>query len=895
MTYYNKEVDVVLKELGTSTSGLSDQEAALRLQKYGYNVLAEGKKASLFIKFLKQLINPMIIVLMVAAAISGLLGEWIDMAVILGVVLLNAIMSTVQEGKAEKAIAKLKSMATPYCAVIRNGAVKMVPSNTLVPGDIIQISAGDVIAADARIIKSSSLMAEEAALTGESTPVEKNAEKIDSDKVIVGDQKNMVFTTDKIIYGTGLAVVTATGMQTEIGKIANILKETKEEVTPLQKRMNEISGVLTVAILILCVVILGVNLTMAYINLHNLTFATFIDFFTLSVSIAVAAIPEGLPAVVTLVLALGVQKMAKRNSIVRKLNAVETLGCVQFICSDKTGTLTQNKMSVKKNYFDGKMQPVVLPSSLTANYFLKCLMLCNDSVLEGEKGDPTEIALLKLGEANGLNQKDFNRLYPRVFDLPFDSERKLMTTVNQTEHGLISFTKGAVDQILKRCTHIQLNGQVIPITQQHINDILNANKEMASGALRMLAAAYKPLTKVPDDADKDKLEHNLIFLGLTGMQDPPRPEAKESIKICKKAGIKVVMITGDHKDTAVAIAKELDIIQNEKYAITGEELDKLSDEELKEKVNYYRVYARVSPEHKVRIVKALQANDNVVAMTGDGVNDAPALKTANIGVGMGITGTDVSKDVADMILTDDNFASIVAAVEEGRRIYTNIKKATRFLLSCNASEIFMVFIASIITLAASITNGPLKDMVVLHTVQILFINTITDTFPAIALGNDNAEDDIMSVPPRRPNESFFDKFMVGNILIQALFMTGLTYAAYFIGRGISENAEAPTTMAFATLSLIQLFHCLNIHKERKSIFGKNFFGNRMLIISIACLILFTVFIIQIAPIALVIKSVPLSVKEWLVVFGMSLAIIPIVEVMKAISRAIWEVKVERIY
>ena len=895
MIYYNKEVEEVLSQLQTSTSGLSDQEAALRLQKYGYNVLSEEKRAGLLVKFLKQLINPMIIILIVAAVISGILGEWIDMSVILGVVLLNAIMSTIQEGKAEKAIAKLKSMATPYTAVIRNGSVKMVPSNTLVPGDIMQISAGDVIAADARIIKSNSLMSEEAALTGESTPVEKSAEKIDSDNVIVGDQKNMLFTTGKIIYGTGLAVVTATGMNTEIGKIANILKETKEETTPLQRRMNEISGVLTIAILIMCGVILGVNLLMAYISLRQITFETFIDFFTLSVSIAVAAIPEGLPAVVTLVLALGVQKMAKRHSIVRKLNAVETLGCVQFICSDKTGTLTQNKMSVKKNYFDGKIQPIELPKSPTADYFLKCLMLCNDSVLEGEQGDPTEIALLKLGADNGLNQNDFNHLYPRVFELPFDSERKLMTTVNQTNQGLISFTKGAVDHVLKRCTHIQIGNNILPITKQHIDDILNANKEMASTALRVLAAAYKPIQKVPDEKEKGELEQNLIFLGLTGMQDPPRPEVYESIKTCKKAGIKVVMITGDHKDTAVAIAKELNIIQNEKYAITGEELDKMSDQELKEKVNYYRVYARVSPEHKVRIVKALQANNNIVAMTGDGVNDAPALKTANIGVGMGITGSDVSKDVADMILTDDNFASIVTAVEEGRRIYANIKKSTRFLLSCNASEILILFIASIITLAASLTGGALKDMVILHTVQILFINVITDTFPAIALGNDNAEDDIMAVPPRRADESFFDIFFIGNILIQAAFMTGLTYGSYFIGRAIGQSSETATTMAFATLSLIQLFHCLNIHKERKSIFGRNLFGNRMLIISIAGLIIFTVLIISIEPIAMLIKSVPLNFKEWLVVFAMSISIIPVVEVMKVISRAIWKVKVEKIY
>lgn len=895
MAYYNKEVEEVLQELGTSTSGLTDQEAALRLQKYGYNVLVEGKKAGLLVKFLKQFINTMIIVLMVAATISGVLGEWIDMAVIFGVVLLNAVMSTVQEGKAEKAIAKLKSMATPYCAVIRNGAVKMVPSNTLVPGDIIQVAAGDVIAADARIIKSSSLMAEEAALTGESVPVEKNSEKINSENVILGDQKNMLFTTDKIIYGSGLAVVTATGMNSEIGKIANILKETKEETTPLQRRMNEISGVLTVAILIVCAIILSVNLLMAYINSHNITIDTFIEFFLLSVGIAVAAIPEGLPAVVTLVLALGVQKMAKRNSIVRKLNAVETLGCVQYICSDKTGTLTQNKMSVKKNFFDGKIQPVQLTASPTADYFLKCLILCNDSDLEGEKGDPTEIALLKLGQENGLIQKDLNHTYPRVFDLPFDSERKLMTTVNKTEQGLVSFTKGAVDQLLPRCTHIQINGQILPITQNHIDDILKANKEMASSALRILAAAFKPIAELPDEKNKDELERGLIFLGLTGMQDPPRPEAKESIKICKKAGIKVVMITGDHKDTAVAIAKELDIIQNEKYAVTGEELDKMSDEELKERVNYYRVYARVSPEHKVRIVRALQANNNVVAMTGDGVNDAPALKTANIGVGMGITGTDVSKDVADMILTDDNFASIVAAVEEGRRIYANIKKATRFLLSCNASEILLLFIASIITLVETMKGGPLKDMVILHTVQILFINIITDTFPAIALGNDNAEAYIMSVPPRRPNESFFDASMITNILLQALFMTGLTFGSYFIGRHIGSSSKTATTMAFATLSLIQLFHCLNIHKERETIFGKNFFGNRWLIISIAALIVFTVLIINVEPIAMLIKSVPLTFKEWVIVFAMSIAIIPIVEVMKIFSRANYQKKVEKIY
>ena len=896
MAYYNQEIDEVLSQLKSSTSGLTDVEAARRLEEYGYNILSEEKKSGLFVKFLKQLINPMIIVLIVAAIISGILKEIVDMAVILGVVLLNAIMSTIQEGKAEQAIAKLKSMATPYTAVIRNGAVKMVPSNTLVPGDIMQVTAGDVIAADARVIKANSLMAEEAALTGESAPVDKNIEKIDSDKVIVGDQKNMLFTTDKITYGTGLAVITTTGMKTEIGNIANILKDTKTEQTPLQKRMNEISSILTISILIVCLIIFGVNMLMAYFSSQQIDFRTFIDFFTLSVSIAVAAIPEGLPAVVTLVLAIGVQKMAKRNAIVRKMNAVETLGCVQFICSDKTGTLTQNKMTVKKNYFDGKMQPNSLSINNTSDLFLKCLMLCNDSVLEGERGDPTEIALIKLGADNGLNQDDTNKQYPRVFELPFDSERKLMTTVNQTNSGLMVFTKGAVDRMLKICTHIQIGNNILPMTKEHIENILNANKEMASTALRMLAAAYKPIQKVPDEDNKNELEQKLIFLGLTGMQDPPRPEVKDSIKTCKKAGIKVVMITGDHKDTAVAIAQELNIIQNEKYAITGEELDKTNEEELKEKVNYYRVFARVSPEHKVRIVKALQANGNIVAMTGDGVNDAPALKTANIGVGMGITGSEVSKDVADMILTDDNFASIVSAVEEGRRIYANIKKSTRFLLSCNASEILLLFIASIITLASSLTGGPLANMVILHTVQILFINIITDTFPAIALGADNAEDDIMAQPPRRANESFFNIFLVGNILIQAAFMTGLTYGAYFIGRDIGHYPkETATTMAFATLSLIQLFHCLNIHKERKTIFGRNLFGNKVLIISIASLIIFTVLIISIAPIASLIKSVPLNITEWLIVFAMSLAIIPVVEIMKVVSRAIWKVKVEKVY
>lgn len=895
MTYYNQEIEEILKELKTSRSGLTDDEAAKRLETYGKNILTEEKKSSLLIKFLRQLINPMIIVLIVAAVISGILKEVIEMAVILGVVLLNAIMSTIQEGKAEQAIARLKNMATPFTAIVRGGAVKLVPSNTLVPGDIMQITAGDMIAADARIIKSNSIMAEESALTGESSPVEKNTNRIDSENVIVGDRKNMLFTSDKITYGTGLAVITSTGMNTEIGKIANILKETKIEQTPLQRRMNEISAILTIAILIICVIILGINLLWSYISTQTISGVTFIEFFTQSVSIAVAAIPEGLPAVVTLVLAIGVQKMARRNAIVRKLNAVETLGCVQYICSDKTGTLTQNKMAVKKNYLDGKMQNVTVNKSGASDYFLKCLVLCNDSKLLSERGDPTEIALITLGADNGINLDEFVNQYPRIFELPFDSQRKLMTTVNKTDKGNFVFTKGAVDNIVKICSHIQIGDKILPMNKEFTEEILNANKEMAKDALRMIAAAYKPINKEPQDIVDGELENKLIFLGLTGMQDPPRPEAKESIKTCKKAGIKVVMITGDHRDTAVAIGKELNILTDEKYAITGAELDKMSDDELKEKVDYYRVYARVSPEHKVRIVKALQANGNIVAMTGDGVNDAPALKTANIGVGMGITGSDVSKDVADMILTDDNFTSIVTAVEEGRRIYANIKKSTRFLLSCNTSEILILFISSLIALGASLAgNSALAGMTILHTVQILFINIITDTFPAIALGADPAEDDIMNNPPRDSKESFFDKFMVTNILIQGVFISCLTFAAYFIGRAIGQE-ETAITMAFATLSLIQLFHCFNIHKERKSIFGKGFFGNRMLIISILSLVVFTVLIVSIEPIAKLIASVPLSINEWLVVFAMSLSIIPIVEIMKIISRRFWDTKYQKMY
>lgn len=897
MVFYNKSVEETLKELDTTPQGLSHEEAAKRLEQYGKNALSEGKTSSWVIKFLKQLANPMIIILIVAAIISGVLSIWqeekeyIDMIVIFAVVLINAIMGTVQEGKAEQAIAKLKNMSTPYTAVVRNGVPQMIPSSTLVPGDIIQIAAGDLISADIRIIKSNSIMAEESALTGESSAVEKIADTLEGDNIIVGDQKNMLFSSDKITYGTGLGVVTATGMQTEIGKIANILKETKNETTPLQKRMNEISTILTIAVLIICVLIFGINLIWAYVGAGKITLERIIELFTMSVSIAVAAIPEGLPAVVTLVLAFGVRKMSYRNAIVRKLNAVETLGCVQFICSDKTGTLTQNKMSVKKNYLDGQLFETELPKSKTADLFLKCLVLCNDSFADeqGERGDPTEIALIKLGAQNNKIQAEFNRIYERVFEVPFDSERKLMTTVNRTEDGLKVFTKGAVDNILKICTHIQLGDKIMPINDKHIAQINAANSELAGDALRVLAVAYKQVSGDINEMDAKDVESKLIFLGLTAMQDPPRPEVKDSIKICKTAGIKVVMITGDHKDTAIAIAKELNIIKDPKYATTGAELDNMSDEELRDKVNYFRVYARVSPEHKVRIVKALQANGNVVAMTGDGVNDAPALKTADIGVGMGITGSDVSKDVADMILTDDNFASIVTAVEEGRRIYANIKKSTRFLLSSNMSEILLLLIAA------------LAGFDVLHTVQILFINLITDTFPAISLGSDPAEEDIMSQSPRRANASFFDSSLVINIVLQGIFMAGLTYAAYFAGRsmvsGMSETVlkEVPITMAFVTLSLIQLFHCLNIHKERKSIIGKNFFGNKALLISIASLIVFTVGIISIRPIAVVIRSVPLSLTQWLVVFGLAFAIIPLVEITKVISRAIWKTKIEKVY
>lgn len=883
MTFYNKTVEESLSTLNTSEKGLSGTEAAERLAKNGGNVLAGDKSSNFLLKFLQQFANPMVIILVVAAAISGRMGEIVEMLVIFAVVLINAIMGVVQEGKAEQAISKLKSMSTPYVSVRRDGTVKLIASAELVVGDIVEITAGDMISADIRLIKSNNIKAEEAALTGESMSVSKNIDVINKDEVIVGDRKNMLFSSDKITYGTGLGVVTHTAMDTEIGRIAGILKETKVEKTPLQKKLGEISLILTIAVLGVCVVIFGINLMWYLLGINQNLDP--VGLFTMSVSIAVAAIPEGLVAVVTLVLAIGVQKMSRRRAIIRKLNAVETLGCVQYICSDKTGTLTQNIMTVQKNYIDGKIVGTEIKSVSGSDYFLKALVLCNDTKFSEGKmiGDPTETALITLAEKNGITKQDYDKRYTRVFERPFDSDRKLMTTVNNTENGVVAFTKGAVDNLVKICSHIQIGNAIVPFTEAHRDAILKANKDMAAQALRVLGAAFKPLECAADKVEDHMLEKSMIFCGLTGMIDPARPEAKDAIEICKRAGIKVVMITGDHRDTAIAIAKELNILSHEKYAITGEELDKFTPEQLKEKVSYYRVYARVSPEHKVRIVKALQANGNTVAMTGDGVNDAPALKTADIGVGMGITGSDVSKDVADMILTDDNFATIVDAVEEGRRIYANIKKSIRFLLSSNTSEILLLFAASL-----------MQGITILHTVQILFINLITDTFPAIALGQDNAESDIMDQPPRRAKEGFFNKALTGNILLQGLFMAALTFGAFKVGDLIGSDHEEAITMAFASLSLIQLFHSLNIHKERKTILGGNILGNKFLIISILALIVFTVGIIQIPAVATILESRPLSFIEWLVVFGFSFAIIPVVEVMKLVSRLIYDRKIIKV-
>ncbi len=888
MKFYCSSTDDVLQEVRSTEQGLSTAEAADRLEKNGKNKLAEGKKESLLHRFFKQLAEPMTIILIVAAAISAGLeiyngvaeGHWefpADVVIILAVVLINAILGVFQESKAEQAIEALQQIAAATSKVIRDGKQLTVKSEDLVVGDIIVLEAGDSVPADARIIECASMKIEEAALTGESVPVDKKVEALTVNAegdVPLGDRKNMVFMGSTVVYGRGKAVVTGTGMDTEMGKIADALANAEEGKTPLQIKLAGLSKVLTYLVIGICIVIFAVQL----LRHGSFGFEPIIDSFMVAIALAVAAIPEGLATVVTIVLSIGVTNMSKRNAIIRKLTAVETLGCTQIICSDKTGTLTQNKMTVVEHYGEDE---ALLATAMS---------MCSDAEFDRDAatavGEPTECALVNYAHALGYDKNDQKNGYVRVGEVPFDSMRKMMTTVHKTQDGaLVQFTKGAPDEVLKRCTHALVGGAVVEMTDAIRSDILAANKGMADRALRVLAAAQKPLDAEPAAYEAEAVENELCFVGLDGMTDPVRPEVKPAIDECRSAGIRAIMITGDHKDTAVAIAMQLGIIEDASQAITGSELDKISDEEFETAVENYSVYARVQPEHKTRIVNAWRKKGKVTAMTGDGVNDAPSIKNADIGVGMGITGTDVTKNVADMILADDNFATIVSAAGEGRRIYDNIRKAIQFLLASNLSEVLAIFFATLL------------GFTIFQPVQLLWINLITDCFPALALGMEKPEADIMKRKPRDSKEGIFAGGLGAAVAYQGLLVTVITLISYFIGRDVlatMHHAEAialgeyspeqlGTSMAFLTLSMCEIFHAFNMRSLRGSIFTLKT-QNVWLWGAGALSLLLTTAVVEIDFLCRAFELAHLDLMEYGIALGLGFCIIPIVEMVKLVHR-----------
>lgn len=887
--FYGLSVKDSLKHLETDVNGLSGEEVLKRRAKYGSNELDEGKKKTMFSMFIEQFKSVMVIILIIAALISGFLGEWTDTIIILAVVLLNAVLGVLQESKAEKALEALKNMSKPFSKVKRNSEVKSIKSEDIVPGDIVLVEAGDIVPADMRIIESASLKIEEAALTGESVPVDKISEKIEGSDIVLGDRKNMAYLGSSVTYGRGLGVVTATGMKTEVGKIAGYLTSYENEETPLQKKLGEMGKYLSIGIIAIAVIMFFVGI---------LEGRDYLNMFLTSVSLAVAAIPEGLPAIVTIVLAIGVQKMARRNAIIRKLPAVETLGSTEIICSDKTGTLTQNKMTVKEVYFNDtlfaaeKVQKKSsddsgnVPDSDSdgdfdgAGILMQVMTLCNDSRLERTNndniqvtGDPTETALVDFSFSKGVYKDKMEKMLPRENEIPFDSDRKLMTTIHIIGNTYRVMTKGAPDMLIERCTGIFINGKVEPLTASLLSKINAANKSMADKALRVLAMAYRDTDKIPEDMVSENVERDLVFAGLVGMIDPPREEAKEAVRVCKEAGIRPVMITGDHRDTAAAIAKELGIVSDDSCVITGRELDKISEERFSNEVEKYSVYARVSPEHKVRIVKAWKNRGKIVAMTGDGVNDAPALKTADIGVGMGITGTDVSKGVSDMVLSDDNFATIVAAVEEGRKIFSNIRKSIQFLLSANMGEVITLFVATLL------------NWNILFPIHILWINLVTDTLPALALGVEKAEKDIMKQKPRKSSKSIFSGGLGINVAYQGIVEGLITLGSYYIAKKL-YSPDVAVTVAFATLGLIQLNHAFNVRSDKKSIFQLGLFSNMYLVGAITVSIIFQLAVIVIPGLNGIFRVVQLNPQQWLLVFASSLVIIPIVELVKLFQRKV---------
>ncbi|MEA4897602.1 MAG: cation-translocating P-type ATPase [Christensenellaceae bacterium] len=866
-------MEQVLAEQGSAPEGLGEQEAAKRLVKYGSNALAEAEKEGLVKRFLKQLADPMIFILLAAAAVSGATAAYAgesfaDVFIILAVVLINAVLGLMQESKAEQAIEALNKISAPTAKVMRGGHLMTVGTSDLVPGDVLVLEAGDAIGADGRLIECASLKVEEAALTGESVPVGKDTDALAGEggrDVPLGDRRNMVYMGSTIAYGRGRAVVTATGMNTEVGKIAGALAQAEEGKTPLQRKLSQLSRALSFLVLGICAAIFVVDVVRMG---GNVTGERLLRTFMVAVSLAVAAIPEGLAAVVTIVLSIGVTNMSRRGAIIRKLTAVETLGCAQVICSDKTGTLTQNVMTV------------VEQSGADERLLATAMALASDARLEAGQavGEPTECALVNCAAKLGLDKGRLEEATPRVGEAPFDSMRKMMTTLHRAKDGHIAqYTKGAPDEVLKRSTFMLSGGARVELTDALRDRIMAENKRMADKALRVLCAATRDWDEMPDNLEPEALENSLCYLGLSGMIDPVRPEVGSAIVKCRTAGIRPVMITGDHRDTAVAIARELGMLQDDREAITGAQLDDIPEAELPEAVSQLRVYARVQPEHKVRIVNAWRNQGKVVAMTGDGVNDAPSIKAADIGVGMGITGTDVTKNVADMVLSDDNFATIVKAVEEGRRIYDNIRKSVQFLLASNLSEVLAIFAAT------------LMGFIILEPAHLLWINLITDSFPALALGMEKAEDGIMKRPPRDPSEGIFAGGVGASVLLQGTLVTLITLAAYFIGHFIEAgewamvNSHDGTTMAFLALSMTEIFHAFNMRRVNESIFRMKH-QNKFLWAAMGASLVMTTAVIYVPFLRAAFGFAHISPMEYAISMLLAISIIPMVEFEKWIRR-----------
>lgn len=873
MKEYTQSAEALLLATHSSPQGLSSVEAEKRLKEHGPNRLKEAPKPTLLARFFEQLKDPMLIILLAAAAVSAVTsffeGEGMaDVVIILVVVLLNAVLGVYQESKAEAAIQALQTMTAATSKVLRDGKQVTLHSADLVPGDIVVLEAGDAVPADGRILESASLKIEEAALTGESVPVNKITAVLglkDGKEIALGDRKNMCYMGSTVVYGRGRALITRTGMDTEMGKIANALANTIDEQTPLQQKLDQLGHTLSKLVLGICVFIFFFNL----ISAGRFDLDTILSTFMVAVSLAVAAIPEGLATVVTVVLSIGVTNMSKHHAVIRKLTAVETLGCAQVICSDKTGTLTQNKMTVVDHLGDEKT-------------LARAMALCSDAVLseQGEvQGEPTEAALVAYAQSLGLPKPELEQAEPRVDEAPFDSMRKMMSTLHKTDDGYIQYTKGAPDEILRRCVTYREGDKVLPMTDAKRRAILDSNRQMANRALRVLAAAQRIWPERPASSEPEFLERNLCFLGLTGMIDPVRPEVRDAIAECRSAGIRPVMITGDHKDTAIAIATDLGIIDSPKQALTGAELDAIPNDVLAKTIQNYGVYARVQPEHKVRIVTAWKKAGCVTAMTGDGVNDAPSIKAADIGIGMGITGTDVTKNVADMVLADDNFATIVGAVGEGRRIYDNIRKSIQFLLASNLSEVLGVFLATLL------------GFTLLQPVHLLFINLITDCFPALALGMEKAEPDVMSRPPRKTSDGIFSGGLGTDLVYQGVLIAFITLTSYIIGHCIeSGTLEMPRgispdgmTMAFLTMSICEILHSFNMRSQRKSVFS---LGTHNVVLWGAMLgsLLLTTAVLEVPFLAAAFGFTPIDLPEYLIALALAFTVLPIVELVKACQR-----------